>query len=127
MIRLKSLLIEANDREVVLYHLTLESNVSSILAHGLMPNHTPNDWVMKAANDRSKRGNFLCTKKRKSQWEDIYSGGWVKRPSKNDRFVWLRLKVPLTWIVADYSEGENYGGDFICNKVIPPNKIRIDV
>jgi hypothetical protein len=127
MINLKSLLIEANDREVVLYHLTWKSNVDSILSHGLIPNRIPNDWVMKAAKDRSNRGNFLCTKKRKPQWEDVYHGGWVRKPSKNDHLVWLRVSVPLSWIVADHSEGENYGGDFICNKTIPPNKIRMDV
>ena len=63
MIKLKSFLLEINNKEVMLYHLTWKSNVDSILEHGLIPNHAPNKWAMAAANERSKLGSFL------SLWE----------------------------------------------------------
>ena len=108
-----------------LYHLTWDFLVPSIMKTGLVPNHTPNKWVMTAAEKRSKNGLYLCSKERAAYWRMTYLDGWVRKPKPGAKLVCLKVLVPRMWIRADRAKGENYGGDFVCSRVVPPQNISV--
>ena len=108
-----------------LYHLTWDFLVPSIMRTGLVPNHTPNKWAVPAANTRSKAGAYLCSKERADYWRMTYQDGWVKKPKLGAKLVCLKVLVPRLWIRADHAKGENYGGDFVCHRTIPPQNISV--
>ena len=106
-----------------LFHLTWDCHVASILRMGLIPNHSPNQWVMDAANKRSKRATFLCVRGRMDNWDSIFGGGWVTPPAEGAKRVWLKVRVPKAWLTPDKAVGEYYDGDFKCRRVIPAANI----
>ena len=107
-----------------LYHLTWDLNVPSILEKGLLPHFRPNQWVLDGAARRSTKTTFLCCRDRMAAWDDIYGGGWARKPSPEGKLVWLEVRVPAAWLKPDSAKGENYRGDFKCRRRIPAQHIR---
>ena len=112
---------EAND--ATLYHLTWDLRVPGIMENGLLPNEEPNKWAVADANERAKQGIFLCNRSRLDYWRMTYEDGWVEPPTPEARLVALSVRVPRAWLRADSAPGENYAGDFICRRPIPPECI----
>jgi hypothetical protein len=108
----------------VLWHLTWDCNIPSILKLGLIPSFLPNKWQIDSANQRSKGKLFLCKGSKKSFWQMTYNDGWVVHPTKPHAApAWLKVNVSGLKLVADDSDDDQLKGDFYTTQAIPPDRI----
>lgn len=110
-----------------LYHVTWECNVDSILKLGLVPNHTPNGWVMSGAKARRVGKTFLCTLKRAEYWRMTMYDGWAEPPIPDPKMKIVFIEVDASGIdlTADEEVNEYYEGDFWTDQRIPPDRLEL--
>lgn len=107
---------------MTLYHVTWAGLLPSIRQHGLIPSHTPNAWVVDAANQRSRGRTFLCTQERAEYWAMTMADGYV-RWRDGDDLVILAVDVAGLGLSADSAHGEDYDGDFWTDRPIGPERL----
>jgi hypothetical protein len=115
---------------MILYHLTWESRIPSILQHGLVPNGmgNPNKWALEAANKRSEGRLFLCREKSRRSWYDTFTGGWCDSNVENDDLRWLRVDASGVKLVSDECVIDGvkmYENDYWTTETIPPERITV--
>jgi hypothetical protein len=111
----------------LLYHLTWDCRVESILFRGLVPSYEPNKWVVRQAVERSVGKLFLCEASRKGFWYDIYSGDYAGWPNPAASLVWLRVDPSGLLLTPDVANNgvDDYAGDYWTADTIPPERIHV--
>lgn len=103
----------------VLFHVTFETHLPSIMRWGLRPNRRPNRWLS-GGLEKSRRGVWLCQEKAVEYWWDTLAE-YIWEPNLGDFRLLAVDSRGLKLTPCD--EDQEFAPDWVCSGAIEPGRL----